>query len=67
MPELYGSLLAYYYLFGSASVDAYIVTGTQAFYLPWAVLALDVIFGSTLVPDLMGIIAGHLYYFQGRA
>jgi len=35
----------------------------QAFYLPWAMLALDVIFGSPLLPDLMGIIAGHLYYF----
>lgn len=35
----------------------------QAFYLPWAMLALDVIFGSPLMPDLLGIIAGHLYYF----
>jgi len=26
-------------------------------------LALDVIFGSPLIPDLLGIIAGHLYYF----
>ncbi|XP_022749868.1 derlin-1-like isoform X2 [Durio zibethinus] len=34
-----------------------------AFYLPWAMLALDVIFGSPLIPDLLGIIAGHLYYF----
>ncbi|XP_058115578.1 derlin-1 isoform X2 [Magnolia sinica] len=34
-----------------------------AFYLPWAMLALDVIFGSPLTPDLLGIIAGHLYYF----
>jgi len=35
----------------------------QAFYLPWAMLALDVIFGSPIMPDLLGIIAGHLYYF----
>lgn len=35
----------------------------QAFYLPWAMLALDVIFGSPIIPDLLGIIAGHLYYF----
>lgn len=35
----------------------------QAFYLPWAMLALDVIFGSKIMPDLLGIIAGHLYYF----
>lgn len=26
-------------------------------------LSLDVIFGSPLMPDLLGIIAGHLYYF----
>lgn len=26
-------------------------------------LALDIIFGSPLIPDLLGIIAGHLYYF----
>jgi len=35
----------------------------QAFYLPWAMLALDVIFGSPIVPDLLGIVAGHLFYF----
>lgn len=35
----------------------------QAFYLPWTMLAMDVIFGSPLMPDLLGIIAGHLYYF----
>lgn len=26
-------------------------------------LALDVIFGSPIMPDLLGIIAGHLFYF----
>lgn len=26
-------------------------------------LGLDVIFGSPIMPDLTGIIAGHLYYF----
>ncbi|WRX33318.1 Derlin - like 3, partial [Theobroma cacao] len=41
----------------------YVTAGTQAFYLPWAMLALDVLFGSPLKPDLMGIIAGHIYYF----
>ncbi|TXG61962.1 hypothetical protein EZV62_013325 [Acer yangbiense] len=34
-----------------------------AFYLPWAMLAMDVLFGASLLPDLLGIIAGHLYYF----
>ncbi|XP_050119351.1 derlin-1-like isoform X2 [Malus sylvestris] len=38
-------------------------TTLLAFYLPWAMLALDVIFGSPIMPDLLGIIAGHLFYF----
>uniref|UniRef100_A0A1D1Y7M2 Derlin n=1 Tax=Anthurium amnicola TaxID=1678845 RepID=A0A1D1Y7M2_9ARAE len=32
-------------------------------YLPWAMLALDVIFGDPLKPDILGILAGHMYYF----
>lgn len=40
-----------------------ISSSSQAFYLPWAMLCLDVIFGSPILPDLLGIIAGHLYYF----
>jgi len=35
----------------------------KGFYLPWVMLALNVIFGSPLLPDLMGIVVGHLYYF----
>lgn len=35
----------------------------QGFYLPWAYLALDLLFGNPLKPDLLGIAAGHLYYF----
>ena len=35
----------------------------KGFYFPWAMLALNVIFGSPLLPDLMGIVVGHLYYF----
>nr|AAY41612.1 derlin1-1 [Zea mays] len=34
-----------------------------SFYLPWAMLLLDVIFGSSLMPGLLGIMVGHLYYF----
>jgi Derlin-2/3 len=52
---------------GCISQYLVLVTSTliylQAFYLPWAMLALDVIFGSKILPDLLGIIAGHLYYF----
>ncbi|XP_073277300.1 derlin-1-like isoform X2 [Primulina huaijiensis] len=42
-------------LFGAFSI--------LAFYLPWAMLCLDAIFGSPVGPDFLGIIAGHLYYF----
>ncbi|KAI3832389.1 hypothetical protein MKX03_006750 [Papaver bracteatum] len=35
----------------------------KAFYLPWVMLGVDVVFGSPLMPDLLGIIVGHLYYF----
>ncbi|KAL9263036.1 Derlin-1-like protein [Drosera capensis] len=35
----------------------------SGFYLPWMMLGLDVIFGSPLLPILLGIITGHIYYF----
>ncbi|XP_022145089.1 derlin-1 [Momordica charantia] len=49
--------------FPNAQINLYGLVTLKAFYLPWAMLALDVIFGSPLVPDLLGILAGHLYYF----
>lgn len=49
--------------FPNAQINLYGLVTLKAFYLPWAMLALDVIFGSPLMADLMGIIAGHLYYF----
>ncbi|CAB4288348.1 unnamed protein product [Prunus armeniaca] len=49
--------------FPNANVNIYGLVALKAFYLPWAMLALDVIFGSPIMPDLLGIIAGHLYYF----
>ncbi|KAK9266639.1 hypothetical protein L1049_021912 [Liquidambar formosana] len=49
--------------FPNAQINLYGLVTLKAFYLPWAMLALDVIFGSPLLPDLLGIIAGHLYYF----
>ncbi|OWM90961.1 derlin-1 [Punica granatum] len=49
--------------FPNAQVNIYGLVALKAFYLPWAMLALDVIFGSPILPDLLGIIAGHLYYF----
>ncbi|XP_010541005.1 PREDICTED: derlin-1 [Tarenaya hassleriana] len=49
--------------FPNANINIYGLVSLKAFYLPWAMLALDVIFGSKIMPDLIGIIAGHLYYF----
>ncbi|CAN6456809.1 unnamed protein product [Victoria cruziana] len=47
----------------NAQINIYGLVTMKAFYLPWTMLALDVIFGSPLLPDLLGIVAGHLYYF----
>lgn len=49
--------------FPNVQINIYGLVSLKAFYLPWAMLALDVIFGSPITPDLMGIIAGHMYYF----
>ncbi|GKV06740.1 hypothetical protein SLEP1_g18590 [Rubroshorea leprosula] len=49
--------------FPNAKINIYGLVSLKGFYLPWAMLALDVIFGSPLMPNLLGIIAGHLYYF----
>ena len=35
----------------------------KAFYLPWGMLGMGLVMGQDLVPDLLGIVAGHLYYF----
>ncbi|GJP45701.1 hypothetical protein CLOM_g5050 [Closterium sp. NIES-68] len=34
-----------------------------AFYLPWAYLFMDLLFGMSIVDPLAGIVAGHIYYF----
>ncbi|KAG9130102.1 hypothetical protein Leryth_012851 [Lithospermum erythrorhizon] len=49
--------------FPSANINIYGLVTLKAFYLPWAMLGLDVIFGSPIMPDLLGIITGHLFYF----
>uniref|UniRef100_A0A7N0VFB3 Derlin n=1 Tax=Kalanchoe fedtschenkoi TaxID=63787 RepID=A0A7N0VFB3_KALFE len=49
--------------FPNAQINLYGLVALKAFYFPWAMLALDVIFGSPILPDLLGIVAGHLYYF----
>ncbi|PWA33972.1 derlin-2 [Artemisia annua] len=35
----------------------------KGFYLPWAMLAIDLVLGNRLMSSLLGIGVGHLYYF----
>ncbi|XP_059063076.1 derlin-1 [Cryptomeria japonica] len=49
--------------FPNAQVNISGLVTLKGFYLPWAMLAMNVIFGSPLIPDLLGIVVGHLYYF----
>ncbi|KAL5810800.1 hypothetical protein ACOSQ3_027539 [Xanthoceras sorbifolium] len=49
--------------FPNARINIYGVVSLKGFYLPWATLALDLIFGMPLKPGILGIVAGHLYYF----
>ncbi|XP_024993356.1 derlin-1-like [Cynara cardunculus var. scolymus] len=35
----------------------------KGFYLPWAMVAIDMVIGKQLMPSLLGIGVGHLYYF----
>lgn len=49
--------------FANARVNIMGLFSVQGFYLPWVMLLLNVIFGSPLMTDLMGIVVGHIYYF----
>ncbi|XP_007038301.2 PREDICTED: derlin-1.1 [Theobroma cacao] len=49
--------------FPNAQISIYGIVTLKGFYLPWAFLALDLIVGSRLMPDIIGMVAGHLYYF----
>lgn len=49
--------------FPNARINIYGLVSLKGFYLPWAMLALDLIFGNPLKPDILGMVAGHLYYF----
>ena len=35
----------------------------KAFYLPWGMMGATAMMGGSIVPDLLGVVAGHLYYF----
>ena len=35
----------------------------KAFYLPFAFAAISILLGDSCIPDIEGIVVGHLYYF----
>ena len=39
----------------------------KAFYLPWGMMGATAMMGGSIVPDLLGVVAGHLYYFLKEA
>ncbi|XP_034710262.1 derlin-1.1-like [Vitis riparia] len=49
--------------FPNAQIDFYGLVSFKGFYLPWIYLALDLLLGNRLMPDILGMVAGHLYYF----
>ncbi|CAK9135126.1 unnamed protein product [Ilex paraguariensis] len=49
--------------FPNARINVYGLVELKGFYLPWFMLAIDLILGNPLKPNLLGIAAGHLYYF----
>ncbi|KAL5569853.1 hypothetical protein UlMin_026428 [Ulmus minor] len=49
--------------FPNARISIYGLVSLKGFYLPWAMLALDLLFGNPLKPSILGMVAGHLYYF----
>ncbi|MCI01324.1 derlin-1-like, partial [Trifolium medium] len=49
--------------FPNEIINIYDLVYLKSFYLPWATLALDLIFGNLLMADILGMVAGHLYYF----
>ncbi|KAK6925813.1 Derlin, partial [Dillenia turbinata] len=49
--------------FPNAQINVYGLVTLKGFYLPWAMLAFDLLVGNSLKEDMLGITAGHLYYF----
>ncbi|RXI09819.1 hypothetical protein DVH24_015413 [Malus domestica] len=49
--------------FPNSRVNIAGVVSFKGFYLPYVLLTLDLMFGVPLKPDIMGMVAGHLYYF----
>jgi len=44
-------------------VSVFGLFSVQAIYFPWVLVAIRVLMGGSPIPDLVGIFAGHVYYF----
>ncbi|BDA49288.1 Derlin-1 [Coccomyxa sp. Obi] len=49
--------------FPTSNVSLMGLVSIQAFYLPFALMALSLAMGGDWISDLLGIVVGHLYYF----
>ncbi|XP_019154784.1 PREDICTED: derlin-1-like [Ipomoea nil] len=49
--------------FPNERINVYGLVQFKGFYLPWYMLGIDMILGNPLKPDMLGIAAGHIYYF----
>ncbi|CBI38645.3 unnamed protein product, partial [Vitis vinifera] len=49
--------------FPNAQINFHGLVSFKGFYLPWIYLAVDLLLGNPLKPDILGMVAGHLYYF----
>ncbi|XAR66105.1 hypothetical protein NMG60_11012190 [Bertholletia excelsa] len=49
--------------FPNARINVHGLFELKGFYLPWYMLAVDLVLGNPLKPDLLGMATGHLYYF----
>lgn len=49
--------------FPTADVGIYGLFKVKAFYLPWTLMAIDMLLGQSIMEDVLGILTAHLYYF----
>ncbi|XP_050254434.1 derlin-1-like isoform X1 [Quercus robur] len=49
--------------FPNARISIYGLVSMKGFYLPYVMLAVDLLLGNPLKPGILGMVVGHLYYF----
>ncbi|XP_030937043.1 derlin-1.1-like [Quercus lobata] len=49
--------------FPNAQISVYGLVSLKGFYLPYVMLAVDLLLGNPLKPGILGMVVGHLYYF----